>query len=363
MVNRTNRLLAALFLATWFGLLPAGPVAQPAEVIFLDWCPENRECLEWTATAGAEQYRLYRGVSSGLPALLDISIDSCLRSTHESAGSGRSVFEAPLPGGMFWYLATAENTMGEGPPGNASSGARLLDSAGDCPFECNPDYAPNPNVGLVEEPGNGGCPDGMLAVDAFCIDQYEAALVQVDTGQPWSPFFKPDGVRVRAVSQPGAIPQGYIDQTEATAACAEAGKRLCTDAEWLRACRGPTGTTYPYGDTFIADACNDTRETHPLIEYFGTTEPWIWTEIDHPCLNQLPASLEPTGTRSTCETFEGSFDMVGNLLEWTSTPTGTLRGGFYVDSVMNGSGCLYVTTAHNVFHSDFATGFRCCSDP
>jgi hypothetical protein len=53
---------------------------------------------------------------------------------------------------------------------------------------------------------------------------------------------------------------------------------------------------------------------------------------------------------------------MGNLHEWTSDPEGTFRGGFYVDTVINGPGCLYRTTAHDRAHWDYSTGFRCCAD-
>ena len=56
------------------------------------------------------------------------------------------------------------------------------------------------------------------------------------------------------------------------------------------------------------------------------------------------------------------LDMMGNLHEWTANPAGTFRGGFYVDTTVNGEGCLYDTTAHDVLHWDYSTGFRCCAD-
>ena len=37
-------------------------------------------------------------------------------------------------------------------------------------------------------------------------------------------------------------------------------------------------------------------------------------------------------------------------------------GGFYVDTQINGNGCLYATTAHDTGHWDYSTGFRCCAD-
>ena len=54
--------------------------------------------------------------------------------------------------------------------------------------------------------------------------------------------------------------------------------------------------------------------------------------------------------------FSGSYD------EWTADPNGTFRGGYYVDTVINGPGCLYTTTAHDTSYVSFSTGFRCCVD-
>ena len=225
---------------------------------------------------------------------------------------------------------------------------------------CDSSAMPQPNAGLAEEAGDLGCPDGMARVGAFCVDRYEAALV-VAPGQPWSPYWNPT-TAVRAVSLRNAVPQGYIDGTQAAAACAAAGKRLCTDAEWLRACRGPGATTYPYGDAYLPGNCNDTRAAHPAVELFGTSELWIFDFLDHPCLNQLPASLGKTRARTPCATAEGVYDMAGNLAEWTADPTGTLVGGSYVSGSINGYGCLSRSTAHAIDYHDFATGFRCCAD-
>ncbi|HEY1810957.1 MAG TPA: SUMF1/EgtB/PvdO family nonheme iron enzyme [Kofleriaceae bacterium] len=229
---------------------------------------------------------------------------------------------------------------------------------------CDPDTVPQPDACLTEEAGDPTCPAGMVLVDTFCVDRFEAALVEVvgSASQPWSPYFNPAGHTVRAVSLRGAVPQGYISQTEAAAACAAADKRLCTDTEWLRACQGPTMTTYPYGNTREPGVCNDARAVHPAIELYGTGSAWIYSHLDSPCLNQEAAGLEPTGAETGCVTAEGAFDMMGNLHEWTADPAGTFRGGYYVDTVENGNGCLYATTAHDVSYWDYSTGFRCCAD-
>lgn len=233
----------------------------------------------------------------------------------------------------------------------------------DAGLECDPDAMPQPNVGLSEAAGVGGCPDGMIRVSDFCIDRYEASLVDDATGAPWSPYINPGDAVVRAVSLEGAVPQGYISGDQAAAACARAGKRLCTDAEWLRACQGPGGSTYPYGNVRMDGVCNDARAVHPAVEYFMSSEDWVFTMLGHPCINQLDEGLAPTGSHTGCNTAEGAFDMMGNLHEWTADPAGTFRGGFYVDTVRNGNGCLYRTTAHTTPYWDYSTGFRCCADP
>ena len=234
---------------------------------------------------------------------------------------------------------------------------------------CTADDAPVPNLNFDEPVGTGSCPAGMSQVTDFCMDRYEAFLAEVtDDGLvPWSPYFNPGERTMVALSAPGAVPQGYINRHQAQAACEEARKRLCTRDEWLRACEGPPpGQAFPYGDERVWDRCNDRRSQHPAVEYFGTTESWIYSRIDHSCLNQLPDSLHLTGQNDECINDEGVYDLVGNLHEWTSETLpnghGVFRGGFYVDTVVNGVGCAYRTVAHWPTHWDYSTGFRCCAD-
>ncbi|MCB9674244.1 MAG: SUMF1/EgtB/PvdO family nonheme iron enzyme [Alphaproteobacteria bacterium] len=210
----------------------------------------------------------------------------------------------------------------------------------------------------VPEPtGDTGapCPPDMVAIDGFCIDRYEAHLV----GQ--SPYAVPTaGVAANAAGQ---VPQGYISGEVASAACQAAGKRLCATTEWRRACQGPAGTTYPYGNTYQSGTCNEGRSVHPVIELFGGAANWSSSQMNDPGLNQLPDSLAASGAYSGCVTAEGVFDMHGNLHEWVADPNGTFLGGFYVDASINGAGCTYTTTAHAFGYHDYSTGFRCCADP
>ncbi|MBI1748131.1 MAG: SUMF1/EgtB/PvdO family nonheme iron enzyme [Acidobacteria bacterium] len=231
---------------------------------------------------------------------------------------------------------------------------------------CDGTNIPLPNIGIEPESLDPRCPAGMQTVDeSFCMDVYEAYIEEIlldGSIVSWSPYFNPGYRNMRARSAAGAVPQGYINANQAEAACQNSGKRLCTDTEWLRGCQGAAGFTYPYGPYRIDGLCNDARDQHPAVEYFGRADPTPFAKIWHPCLNQLPNSLDPTGYRVACESADGMMDMMGNLHEWTAAPAGTFRGGFYVDTRINGNGCRYVTTAHNRFHWDYSTGFRCCAD-
>ncbi|MCB9741431.1 MAG: SUMF1/EgtB/PvdO family nonheme iron enzyme [Alphaproteobacteria bacterium] len=214
----------------------------------------------------------------------------------------------------------------------------------------------------------GPCPADMVLVEErVCIHRYEAALEEWD-GAAWvdaSPYLTVDGRRVRAVAQVGRVPQAYISGEEAAAACAEAGARLCTDEEWLAACQGPEGWTYPYGDSYEATACNTSYPGgHPVVDYFGTSDGvWDSAHMNHPGINQQPDTVDAAGDNPGCESAWGAQDMHGNLHEWTADATGTFRGGFYADASINGPGCLYRTTAHTTTYHDYSTGFRCCADP
>ncbi len=235
---------------------------------------------------------------------------------------------------------------------------------------CDPAVKPDPNAGLdlyAQELGDDGCPDGMARISRagdFCIDRFEASLIlDSDPTVTLSPYHNPGSTAVRAVSNRYAVPQGYIDEVRAKAACVNAGKRLCTSTEWLSACQGESNWTYPYGPTREPGRCNDDRSLHVAIEFFGPNDPNPFSKINNACLSQLANSLDLSGENEGCQTPEGVYDLMGNLHEWIDDDAGTFRGGFYSDTVINGNGCLYRTTAHDVSHWDYSTGFRCCADP
>jgi formylglycine-generating enzyme required for sulfatase activity len=215
-----------------------------------------------------------------------------------------------------------------------------------------------------------GCPAGMAFVmGRYCIDRYEASLEELApdgtcTGTH-SPFHSPAGSRTRARSRKGVTPQAYISKNEAGLACARAGKRLCTDEEWLTACRGRQPTQYPYGDEHHAGYCND-QGVSPLRLLFGASDDaqtFGFDRMNDSRLNQVPGSLAKTGSFPHCRNAFGVYDMVGNLHEWTANKDGTFRGGYYLDNHINGDGCSYQTTQHSPDYHDYSIGFRCCATP
>ncbi len=90
----------------------------------------------------------------------------------------------------------------------------------------------------------------------------------------------------------GAIPTTNVTQGEAKAICEGQGKRLCTELELERACKGPGNTSYEYGEKYEAEVC-------------GTG---------------VARALIPNGFNTTCQSAFGAHDLHGGVWVWTSSP-------------------------------------------
>lgn len=250
------------------------------------------------------------------------------------------------------------------------------------------------------------CPEGMVAIPAqpslraFCIDAYEAHLVDKVTGARLSPYYPPHpklavrlaerweqerqdagSARARAtplpplppfqrsgeiafmaVSKAGEIPNGYLSGHDAERACKNAGKRLCRHDEWLTACQGRQRRQFPYGDSYQAGACNICRALHPAAVLHDDASRG---HLD-PRLNLVKEGndplLRPTGATKTCRSDwgedQGLYDMNGNLDEWVEDEKGRFVGGFF--SRWRKEGCRNSITAHPRGYFDYSTGVRCC---
>ena len=228
----------------------------------------------------------------------------------------------------------------------------------------------------------------MTKVGRACIDKWEAHLVVEPEGTPHPYYERPrSGGVYKAVSAPSVFPQAYVNRIESEQACVRAGKRLCTLDEWYRACQGPKGFVYPYGNQLEARRCNSSK-AHLLSRKFGN-DPRSWSyekHFNHPSLDQEQGFLARTGEHTGCESAGGAFDLVGNLHEWVSdrvdsslphkvplqedvakkvgprTGNAIFMGGFFSTTAEHGPGCRFVTIGHEAKYHDYSTGFRCCTD-
>ena len=277
---------------------------------------------------------------------------------------------APMAGNGIREVAHGESHLASVREGASLARVRsVTDPNFFLPHGLSMDDAPRPSIFLAGHP-TPGCPDGMADIDGrFCIDRYEASLVEVlpnGDERPYDPFLTVEHHVVRAVTERGVVPHGYISEVQAKDACARSGKRLCKPTEWRQACMGPKHTTFGYGNVRKSGACNDDGVS-PMISviHLRVDRPHEWTtdRMNDPRLNQAPRTLSRTGEHASCTNGYGVYDMVGNLHEWVDDPDGTFQGGYYLDTHINGDGCTYRTVAHGPWYHDYSTGFRCCADP
>jgi hypothetical protein len=126
--------------------------------------------------------------------------------------------------------------------------------------------------------------------------------------------------------------------------CEVKGKRLCSELEWERACKGPQGTTYEDGDAYRAATCS-----------MG--------------IPAEQAARRPSGEQLTCKSGFGVRDMHGGPWEWIDGPwgrgslreLGVLRGGNAVAGEIAGR-CANALARPPATKSPIM-GFRCCAGP
>ena len=169
----------------------------------------------------------------------------------------------------------------------------------------------------------------------FQIDTFEAAIT--------------DG---KAISGKHEIPALGVSWYEARAACEKAGKRLCSEAEWVSVCQNAPavddnnngeladdmieGTAYPYGDYHDDGRCWDDHE--------GDQFRPVYT-------GEMPGCVTPTGV----------YDLTGNVEEWVgdSPEHAVLLGGAY-DTSEDHARCYRRNDTFGAGYANQRTGFRCC---
>jgi len=250
----------------------------------------------------------------------------------------------------------------------ADSGVGACQGTGS--FQCDPANLNGPAVCTITSPGaapsaekcdgkDNDC-DGVVdntsganrVIDAmthvtsggldFYIDTFEASRPDATATAT--------GVGIaRSCSNANVIPWHSITFDAAQAACAAAGKTLCSAPQWQTACEGATQTTYPYGNAFGPVTCN--TETFDGIP--GGADDDV---------------LIATGALAGCKSVAGALDLSGNLREWTNDITGVtgtgqniavLRGGSYQTPAV-GATCQFRTSRAAVNVIEDTNGFRCC---
>ncbi len=231
------------------------------------------------------------------------------------------------------------------------------------------------------EPVLAVCPVNMVRVGPVCIDQYEVSAWSKrpdSAGNPRGIQFgattddydarcsdngnacSERGTKIFAVSAPGVVPAATITWFQAQQACANVGKRLPTNAEWQMAA---AGTPDPGTDNGTSD-CNVATQ-----------------------------AVVATGSRASCVSNWGAFDMVGNLWEYVADwmqdngeqsagptssalygndaisgidaafpeddgfPAAPIRGGDF--KAEEGAGVFALVADFSPSNSFFDTGFRC----
>lgn len=140
-------------------------------------------------------------------------------------------------------------------------------------------------------------------------------------------------------NEPGAIQSTNITRDEARAKCEAIEKRLCSELEWERACKGPNNTTYEFGAAYQPQICGTERKGH----------------------------LAPTGTKVGCRSGYGIADMHGGAFEWTSddwnrggpSELAVLRGGSGEHPDVVGRCANARARRPDKRYPD--VGFRCCA--
>jgi hypothetical protein len=142
----------------------------------------------------------------------------------------------------------------------------------------------------------------------------------------------------------GAIPTLNVSRDEAERLCESKNKRLCSELEWERACKGPDNLRYEYGAAYDARVCSAGQP-------------------------EGSSARHPSGDRPACRSAFGVREMHGGASEWTSSAWG--RGSSRDSGVVRGGNdsageiatrCAFARSMPPDARSP-STGFRCCAGP
>ena len=132
------------------------------------------------------------------------------------------------------------------------------------------------------------------SLDSYCIDIYEYP------------------------NQRGRRPRVGVTWKDAAAICNAAGKRLCSESEWERACKGPNNLRFPVGNSFDAKACNAGGSGRKTAS---------------------------SGVFPRCRSAFGVVDLAGNVAEWTAGRWSSDIANLIIHSFPTASMCCLIRAA------------------
>jgi serine/threonine protein kinase/formylglycine-generating enzyme required for sulfatase activity len=225
---------------------------------------------------------------------------------HEKSPAGESAHVEPAAVRPSTRKAHVRPVVTRPPP-SCPRGMKLI-PAGSFPQGTARD---DPMMGFDERPLT------TVSVKAYCIDELEFP------------------------NRAGVMPKVKVSWLQAKRACERQHKRLCSESEWEKACKGPEELRYPYGNRFDAAACA--------------------TEDASGHDRQLGAA----GHYSRCRSGYGVMDLSGNAAEWTASSYAggekVVKGGAF-NKQDYAARCSARKNGAPASHSS-EVGFRCCADP
>jgi glutaminyl-peptide cyclotransferase len=166
-------------------------------------------------------------------------------------------------------------------------------------------------------------PQRSVYLDGFEIDRYEVTNVQYwrflqATGREPPPYWPGDDFPLGQAD----VPVVGVTWEDADAYCAWIGRRLPTEAEWEKACRGTDGRTYPWGEAWDPHRANVGLFEGAVSQPRGYTQPGLvgwgddWAPVQATPAGPAALGLRPVGSYPAGASPYGVMDLVGNASEW-----------------------------------------------
>jgi formylglycine-generating enzyme required for sulfatase activity len=216
-------------------------------------------------------------------------------------------------------------------------------------------------------------PPTAVYLSGYAIDRTEV------TNEAYQRFVAATGRRSPVYWNGSSPPAGQEDRPvvgvgwqDAADYCAWIGKRLPTEAEWEKACRGPAELEYPWGDTWDPSLAN--------CRLWDLKLEAAWEVL----ADNEPQTLRAVGSYPAGASGYGALDMAGNAAEWVADwytwegyddveridPIGvgppwnrSIRGSAWLDPhgsrerLADASRCAWRSSSHS--YDDPRVGFRC----